>query len=534
MRGRPGRGAKGARMGQGGTDGSTGAFARGLFGSRECVRAMCAVALANLSMLLMNRSLFPLFDAVFIYARDISITCAALLCIAVGLVSLVRPALLRGRALTVGAAVALLVGAALMAGALALGSPALLAAGACLFVSARSWAMLCANLAAVGLPVPQALAVVSCGVAGGQLLDALARTAASQQACVALMAAASLASLLLVARPVEQLVGLIASAEPMADVAVTRPETYLPLTHSLYLCLIVVQTAFGFALRFGEVGGAPSFGSLAAPFALAVAVLAVALRGRLFVDQLANVVMLALVAGFLVVAVQPQWLPGGYAFLANGALTVGTALFGVLLYGVLVALAGRNRLASLSIMGWGVGLSGLATVFGALLGTGANALVDAGGSDALALLAGLGVLLVAAYVLFGMRGFSFARAIEGVAAPSVTAAWPAVPGPAGGAAPAGWASGAALASPDMRELAEGEFAARCHELAARHGLTPREEETFAMLARGRDRAYIEERLRVSRNTVKAHVKHVYAKLGIHSHQELLDLVEDPAPQPARG
>ncbi|MFR6289806.1 helix-turn-helix transcriptional regulator [uncultured Adlercreutzia sp.] len=46
-----------------------------------------------------------------------------------------------------------------------------------------------------------------------------------------------------------------------------------------------------------------------------------------------------------------------------------------------------------------------------------------------------------------------------------------------------------------------------------------------MLARGRDRAYIEEALVVSRNTVKAHVKHVYAKLGIHSHQELLDLVE---------
>ena len=47
-----------------------------------------------------------------------------------------------------------------------------------------------------------------------------------------------------------------------------------------------------------------------------------------------------------------------------------------------------------------------------------------------------------------------------------------------------------------------------------------------MLARGRNREYIEEHLGVSRNTVKAHVKHIYAKLGIHSHQELLDLVEE--------
>ena len=45
------------------------------------------------------------------------------------------------------------------------------------------------------------------------------------------------------------------------------------------------------------------------------------------------------------------------------------------------------------------------------------------------------------------------------------------------------------------------------------------------LACGRDRAFIQERLVVSRNTVKAHVKHVYAKLGIHSHQELIALVE---------
>ena len=46
-----------------------------------------------------------------------------------------------------------------------------------------------------------------------------------------------------------------------------------------------------------------------------------------------------------------------------------------------------------------------------------------------------------------------------------------------------------------------------------------------MLARGRDRAYIQEQLVVSRNTVKAHVKHIYAKFDIHSHQDLIDLVE---------
>ena len=61
-------------------------------------------------------------------------------------------------------------------------------------------------------------------------------------------------------------------------------------------------------------------------------------------------------------------------------------------------------------------------------------------------------------------------------------------------------------------------------MGERFGLSPREREVFAMLARGRDRAYIEKRLMVSRNTVKTHVKHIYAKVGIHSHQDLIDLV----------
>lgn len=55
-----------------------------------------------------------------------------------------------------------------------------------------------------------------------------------------------------------------------------------------------------------------------------------------------------------------------------------------------------------------------------------------------------------------------------------------------------------------------------------------------MLARGRDRAYIQEQLVVSRNTVKAHVKHVYAKLDIHTHQDLIDLVEEERAESGRA
>lgn len=68
------------------------------------------------------------------------------------------------------------------------------------------------------------------------------------------------------------------------------------------------------------------------------------------------------------------------------------------------------------------------------------------------------------------------------------------------------------------------FAARCKQLAADHGLTVRESEIFALLAQGRTVHGISEKLFVSENTVKSHIKSIYQKLGIHVRSELIDLV----------
>ena len=65
-------------------------------------------------------------------------------------------------------------------------------------------------------------------------------------------------------------------------------------------------------------------------------------------------------------------------------------------------------------------------------------------------------------------------------------------------------------------------------LAAEHGLTPREAEVFALLARGRSIPYIRDELIISRETAATHAKHIYAKLGVHSRQELINLAEKDA------
>lgn len=68
------------------------------------------------------------------------------------------------------------------------------------------------------------------------------------------------------------------------------------------------------------------------------------------------------------------------------------------------------------------------------------------------------------------------------------------------------------------------FQERCHALAQRSGLSEREFEIMMYFAKGRDAAYIQQELVLTHSTVSSHRQHIYAKLGVHSQQELLDLL----------
>jgi len=65
----------------------------------------------------------------------------------------------------------------------------------------------------------------------------------------------------------------------------------------------------------------------------------------------------------------------------------------------------------------------------------------------------------------------------------------------------------------------------CEGIAREHDLSPREEEVMVLLAKGRSMKHIEETLVISFHTAKSHANHIYRKLGVHSREELIDLVE---------
>lgn len=75
------------------------------------------------------------------------------------------------------------------------------------------------------------------------------------------------------------------------------------------------------------------------------------------------------------------------------------------------------------------------------------------------------------------------------------------------------------------ELRRADYPAVLERIRADCGLSPREAEVMGLIGRGRNRQYVADELGVSLETVKTHVTNVYRKLGVHSQQELLDVVE---------
>ena len=66
---------------------------------------------------------------------------------------------------------------------------------------------------------------------------------------------------------------------------------------------------------------------------------------------------------------------------------------------------------------------------------------------------------------------------------------------------------------------------QCLLLKEHYSLTSREAEIMEYIARGTTVPKIAERLVISENTVRAHSKHIYTKLGIHKRQDLLDMLD---------
>ena len=441
------------------------------------------------SIRLSNTTLYPFFDAVMPLARDINVGAGMAVSLVVVMAALHKPSLLKATPLGVGAVAAALVGSTVMEVGLTLGSPVLLCAGAILRSMGTAWTSLLASIACCDLASRWLLAGIPAASFAGYALS-WAVASLSEQAALILLAASPLAVYLCCYTSANRLVGEIAEAPAQDGARLMRPASYLPFTNRMFICMFFATAVLGFNLRLGPIEG-----GAASPFASLFALAALALLGwfdtyiRLY-DVTFKAAIVFAVAAFLIMPLR-SYLP-----LAQDLLTVAAACFDTVFALVMIAASTRNRLSAVTVLSWGSVMSTAGSIVGANLGAfvSANAAIDtaflASATTATALVA---------YVLFGLSDFSFADTITGIE--------PVQP----------------LQVPQASDTQRFEDA--CARVAQSGGLTPRETEVLALLARGRNNAFVQEELTLTRNTVKAYIKHVYAKLNVHSQQELIDLVE---------
>ena len=81
---------------------------------------------------------------------------------------------------------------------------------------------------------------------------------------------------------------------------------------------------------------------------------------------------------------------------------------------------------------------------------------------------------------------------------------------------------------------DGIAAAQAQALTVRFGLSEREQEILGYLLAGRSRPYVRDALHLSLNTVNTHARNIFAKVGVHSQQELLTLARTAVPGEEAG
>ncbi len=73
---------------------------------------------------------------------------------------------------------------------------------------------------------------------------------------------------------------------------------------------------------------------------------------------------------------------------------------------------------------------------------------------------------------------------------------------------------------------KGLWKKRCRVVGEQCDLSERQFEVLVLVAQGRNAKYIEEALSISLSTAQTHIRNIYRKTGVHSRQELLNLIED--------
>ena len=457
------------------------------------IRVAAALSLWLASSWMLNATLYADLGAMLPVARDVAQSCAACVALALAVVALRAPRVFLGDVWTKAAAFLTAAGAA---GALAgVHADVLPVVFVCALLRSAliAWLHTLVGLAVAQRGAKRLVGVIACAFLAKYAWVALLSQMPSFLLEILFVAAAPIAALL--AYPsARRLLDDVSARGSQASLEITSPASFVPFTHVFFVSILVFMIASGYALAFGASGYSPG-ASAWAVVPLACSVGLSFRKGALSSDLLYAMAALLIVAGLLF-AGRPD--AGAVSSLpwTRILLNAGSDCFRLLAWLVVSRLAMRNSVTALPALLFFSAAQNFGIEAGAALGHGVNAFSSVS-DGAASFFSACALLAFVGYNLIVLKPFIFEATIAGVRP---------------------------VSEPVVRESVPT-LEASCLLVAERFRLTPRETEVCSLLARGRNAQAIQEKLVVSRNTVKTHVKNVYGKLGVHSQQELIDLVE---------
>lgn len=217
----------------------------------------------------------------------------------------------------------------------------------------------------------------------------------------------------------------------------------------------------------------------------------------------------SVIAVFMVVAITCVPVFGAQSNEWSLLIYFASSIFEFVMWCLLAFVVFQKRISSIVVFGFGRGVFMLGSALGWLFGVYALPQIAAGETAFAFYMICAGIVLVLSLVLFSERDFErlFSPIDEGEL------------------------SFESLMDVEIREQRKdedrrGRFSQALERLATERGLSARESEVFRYLAMGRGSDYIADKLQVSWNTARTHTHNVYVKLGVHSRQELIDMVDE--------
>lgn len=460
-----------------------------------CVAAMLCITLSGA---LLNAEVYARIAPYFGMGRELSTLMQAALFLVIACIAVRKPSLFDVRQISVMAVVVLVFSGLMLSLALELQSPLFIILSLLGRSAGHVWAVTVFSVALTGIASPRTVLVV---VGSGMVLSGFVWQLVSGFVPHAwgalLVVACSIASVALTWKISVPRFHSIRQSAAASNLGVSESSGVSGVARlkGLYFCVLFVSIAAGYSLAFNEQSNAP-ITTVVENLVLTVIVIVVLLGNSESgheggEDQLFSFVALLIIAGFLVA----PFSFGHDTTVTNALLRAGRDCFNLLVWLVLAVFGRRNIFLLLPVLGSVRFASAVGTDIGAVAGHATNGLIANSPTAASAITAAF-VFAFIAFLWLGFRDFSFARIINGVKE---------------------------VTEPEMLQIVN-HTDARCRMLGAERGLTDREIDILRLLARGRDGRFIAEEYVLSYNTVKTHIKHIYQKLGVHSRQELLDLV----------